>query len=197
MAAIILAGGKSSRMGADKALLPWREGTLLDNAVELLIEFDDQPIIVVDQPKNVAAGEPIMVIDKYPGAGPLGGLVTGLSEVGTGFHLVRACDLPLLEPELLKQFGMWAAMNSNADAIIPVVDDRDQVLCAMYHSRALPAVKQSLEAGERAIHRAIQNLNCVRIPESLLRHIDPDLISFRNINTREEYEQLWREYGQA
>lgn len=184
-------------MGEDKALLPWRDGTLLDNAVNILEELDDHPIVVVDElGKRQSVGEPMVVVDRYPGAGPLGGIVTGLERAGDGVHLVMACDLPLVEKELIRHLLMWAEMNAGADAIIPVVKNRDQSLLAMYHSRCLSSMMRSLESGERAVHRAIQTLNCTRIPESLLRHVDPELRSFANVNTREEYEGLWRQYGQ-
>lgn len=198
MAGIILAGGVSSRMGEDKALLPWRGGTLLDNAVVILSEVVDPVFVVVDSTRKRPAGRAAVILDDFPAVGPLGGIVTGLRCARTGFHLVVACDLPMLQDEMLVE--LLVAANEApypVDAVIPEVAGRDQVLCAVYSHTALAALDKALASGERAVHRAIRDLRCLRIPESRIRQVDPELLSFKNINTREEYEHLWRQYGQT
>src|ERR1051325_5807226 len=101
MAGIVLAGGKSSRMGCDKALLPWGETTLLNRTVSVVQEVSKRVIVVTDSANRYSlGGGAIAVGDNYPGTGPLGGIITGLESLPAGFHLVVAGDMPLVNPTI-------------------------------------------------------------------------------------------------
>ena len=188
MAAIVLAGGGSRRMGADKALMPFRGMTLLDNAIEIGLRACGTVIVV--GPAKAAVAKPIGVIvvpDLFPGAGPLGGIITGLKAAPEGYHAVYGCDMPFVNPSLLMKLIDCA---QGWDCAVPEVGGSLEPLCAVYHTRCASELRSQLEAGQRAVHRAIGCLRLCTVPETILREIDPDLKSFVNLNTPEEFDRL-------
>lgn len=215
MAGIILTGGRSARMGKDKALLPWGRATLLEH-VAGLVESVTSPILIVADSRARFDGFGWRVAeDIYPGEGPLGGIITGLEAAGPGFHVVVACDLPLLQPSLLQfvidviprdEESALDVTNGESsdgdgreqtDAIVPTVNGRREPLCAVYNGNAIPKLRRAIEVGERSVHRVLAKLNCLWIEEVRLREYDPMLLSFTNVNTPEEYERLRRIHGGA
>jgi len=182
---IVLAGGMSARMGRDKALLPFGSTTLLAHVVEIVRTVTAPVIVVAGVADQYALPGRVRVIgDLYPNAGPLGGIVTGLKAVDAGYHLITACDMPFLRPELLHRLLKEA---EGYDGAVPEVNGRPEPLCAVYHSRCAERLRASLESGERAVHRALQSLSIRHVEEDRLRQADPDLVSFTNLNTPEEY----------
>src|SRR5690349_13497485 len=102
MAGIVLAGGRSERMGRDKALLQIDGISLVERAAQTLRAVADTVIVVADRPNKYVFDDGTPVLgDKYPGMGPLGGLLTGLDAAGAGCHFALACDMPFVQPELL------------------------------------------------------------------------------------------------
>ena len=100
--AVILAGGKSRRMGYDKASLLTEEGlSILERTVDALYHVTDRLVVVVDQLDRIAHTDELCILDLYPDAGPLGGIITGLRHLGKGHHIVVGCDMPLLSPVVL------------------------------------------------------------------------------------------------
>lgn len=173
-------------MGRDKALLRVGDETLLDRTIRILNEVTGDAIVVADSEDRYKT-EVRIIPDLFPGAGPLGGIVTGLSAVGDGYHLVVACDLPRLRPEILRLIVVEA---EGFDAAIPEVRGHLEPLCAAYHSRCAGIMKNDLSKGIRAVHESIRNLRARIIPEEEIRRIDPNLESFTNLNTPEEYAEL-------
>jgi len=186
--AIVLAGGKSVRMGQDKALLLWNGRTLLEHCVANLREVTSEIVIVADRADRYALSGCRMAADLYPDAGPVGGIVTGLMTLGAGRHMVVACDMPFIRMELLRL--MLDAATEEWDAVVPEVDGRSEPLCAVYCDTAVPPLQRFLEEGQRAAHRALLSLRTRRIGEEDLRCADPDLRSFTNLNTPDDLPPL-------
>jgi molybdopterin-guanine dinucleotide biosynthesis protein A len=186
MAGIILAGGKSVRMGTDKALLRWNEKTLLQHTVDLLRSVGERVVIVADRrAKYHVLGAEAVIGDEYPGTGPLGGVVTGLNYVEDGYHYVLACDMPLLKPEVLT-FVYGSA--EGCEACVPSVGGYLEPLCGVYHGRCRATLGQVISRGEDlSLHMALKLLDLQVVSEDQLRRIDPQMESFTNINTLEEY----------
>lgn len=179
MAGIVLAGGQSRRMGRDKALLKVDGETLLDRAIRTMGETARPVFVVADEPNRYRLSDATVVGDEYPGAGPLGGIVTGLRCAGPGLHLVIACDMPFVRQELLALLQSRAAGH---EAAIPWIGGRPEPLCAAYDFRCLAPFSRALAEGERAVHRVLGLISAVRVDESELRAIDPALTSFVNLN---------------
>ena len=180
-----VAGGRSVRMGRDKALLPWGSGTLLDHALDRLRSVCSEVCILGGrEPRYADRGVPVL-LDGVPGGGPLAGVAAGLESSGGRPGLFLAVDLPLVPASLLRRLLELA---SGLDAVVPVTDDGPQPLCAVYGPACLAPIRRRLEAGER-------KMTCfwpdVRVRQALSVELsgygDPALV-FRNLNTLEDYE---------
>ena len=182
--AIILAGGKSERMGRDKALLPYRGTTLLAYVLAVVSQIEPQVVVVADRTDKYAVPCPV-IADAFPDCGPVGGIVTGLHYLGAGAHLVAACDMPHLHPDILR-YLLECAIKGDYDAVVPETDGRPEPLCAVYRDTCLAPLTAFLQSGQRAAHRALLTLNVLRIDTENLRPFDPELACFTNFNTPED-----------
>ncbi len=185
MTGIVLAGGKSTRLGTQKALLRLGDQTFLERAVLALRPFCQQTIVVSALESALPDVESCtMVVDEEPGLGPLGGLVTGLAASHDEWHLMLACDLPLVRSEVLTLIVSEA---TGADAVVPRVAGRFEPLLAAYARACLPAARAALGAGKRAMTALLDQVQVKIIEEPRLRDVDPDLVSFTNVNTWDDY----------
>jgi len=141
-AGFVLAGGRSSRMGRDKALLPWQGSTLLESAARKVQQSAGSATIIGNPELHGHLGYPV-VSDRIPGLGPLGGIHTVLSITPADWNLVVACDMPYLTVELLN--ALLAQIGTH-EAIVPRDSDgRWEPLCAVYHRRLAAAVEAALD----------------------------------------------------
>jgi molybdenum cofactor guanylyltransferase len=186
--AAILAGGRSSRMGRDKALLEIDGRRLLDRCADALRPIASPIIVVADTPDRFSLPAYRTVADLYPGAGPVGAIVTALLALGEGWHLIVACDMPFLKTELLQLLVSRAG--DDFDAIVPRIEDRPEPLCALYRQTCVGPLQAFLKGGERpAAHRALRAVRTRYVEEPDLRGADPHLLSFVNLNTPEDARQ--------
>jgi molybdopterin-guanine dinucleotide biosynthesis protein A len=185
VAGFVVAGGESRRMGRDKALLPWGEVTLLDHAVRRLEKCcDEVRILCGPRPRYTDRGFPTHV-DAVPGAGALGGILTGLQLLQEGLGLFLAIDVPRVPVALLRRL---IELSEGFDAVVPVSPTGPEPMCAVYGPGCLDPVRRQVAAGEL---RIIDFWPKVRLREVGLEELaafgDPaDL--FLNINTNEDYE---------
>lgn len=186
---LINAGGASRRMGRPKALLP-APGSglpLIRHIAERLLPLAGALLVIANDPASAAALEGLggrWLTDAFPDTGPLGGLATGLA-ARDGWHICVACDLPFVQPAVFRY--LLAQADENWDALIPLVGGQAQPLHALYHRRCLAAIEAALRAGERRMDSFLPQVRTRFVPEEALRAIDPDLRSFVNVNTPEEW----------
>ena len=184
MAAIILAGGKGDRLGKPKASLRLGEKTLLEIVVERVSQRFLQVIIVASDP---GLNSPLpVVVDEFPGCGPLGGLYTGLTHSPDLHNFVIACDMPFIRLELI---DLLMSRIEGWDAVVPKAADGLHPLCAAYSRGCLDAIRQQLENGNLRVSSFLPTVKVSYLEEAELRTADPDLISLFNINSRQDYEQ--------
>jgi molybdenum cofactor guanylyltransferase len=189
LSAIVLVGGRSSRMGRDKATLPIDGATLIERIVaELRRAFAD--IVVVAAPESDAATilpalDATVIRDEVAFAGPAPALLLGLRSTRHDIAFACACDLPMLNANLAS--WLCSIVGKRNDAVIPTVGDRLQVLHAAYRKRCSDALETMLERGERSLRALAPLLDVPAVGEPELRQIDPELRSFFNINTRDDY----------
>src|SRR3990170_3327557 len=138
MATIILAGGRSRRMGRDKAGLPLGGRTLLQVMVDRLVPLFGRVLIIGAHRTEVEAEEADQAGDLLPGAGPLGGLYTGLTLSPDAVNLAVPCDLPFLQEDLIRLLRRWA---DSRQVVVPQGPDGLEPLCAFYHQSCLPAIE--------------------------------------------------------
>ncbi len=196
ISALILAGGRSSRMGRDKAWLDVNGMPLVEHVARQLLPLADEIVFSANDPAAFSAviGRlPVpgrVAVDVYPGAGPLAGLHAGLQAARNDLVLAVATDMPFVSPELVRAMMSWGG---SADAIIarlPTGDSGEmspEPLHALYRKACLPAVEAALAAGRR---RAVAFLDAVRVcyvDADRIKEIDAELLSFRNVNTAEDW----------
>jgi molybdopterin-guanine dinucleotide biosynthesis protein A len=154
MNAFVLAGGASSRMGRDKALLPLGGRPLIQHALDKLRALGFEPCIVGSRP-DLASFAPV-IPDNFPGTGPLGGIEAALAVSDTDQNLILAVDLPFL-PRLFLQWLAGRAAIANALATIPLHQGRPQPLCATYSRALLPHFQALLTDGDAKVMRAVES----------------------------------------
>jgi molybdopterin-guanine dinucleotide biosynthesis protein A len=189
---IILAGGRSSRFGTDKASAVYRGRPLLQVACDALGAVCASLVVVAapGQPlPALSVSRPLDVVyDRVPFQGPLPALAAGFRATTAELALVAAVDLPLLRPALLE---FLLSLVAGHDAVVPHVGGRLQPLLAVY--RTLPALRaseQTLATGRRAAQDILELLQYRVVAESELVAADPELLSFRNANTPDDLAAL-------
>jgi molybdenum cofactor guanylyltransferase len=184
-AVFVLAGGRSSRMGRDKALLPFEGRSLVEHVASQARGVTDNITLVGAIRRYANLGYPV-IEDIFPGRGPLSGLHAALTSSNSNWNLVLACDMPGLSGEFLIQL-VTRAESGYASAVIPVAPDGvPQPLCAAYHHHCLDAVAGALENGVYKITEALARLD-------VDFWLVPEAHHFRNLNTPQE----WSAYSHA
>lgn len=196
VAAIVLAGGRSRRMGADKALLEWNGGTLVLHVAGVLRTAVGGPVVVVRGVGQTLPPLPgvELVHDAVPDAGPLEGLRAGLLalEGRVEIAFVASVDLPLLRPALVRCVVGALGDDPRAQLAAPEVGGRVQPLAAAYRLSILPALDRLLATGERRVVSLTEQCRTVVLDEAaLLRDPgvladDPRLESFVDVDTAGE-----------
>ncbi|MHB8122337.1 MAG: molybdenum cofactor guanylyltransferase [Desulfuromonadaceae bacterium] len=180
---VILVGGKSRRMGQDKALLPVAGIPIVKRLIDCLQGCFQHLLLVGDQPERFEQYQLPIVPDIYPGSS-LGGLYTGLKSVTTEHVFVTSCDIPFPNPELIRLICRQA---NSYDAVIPATKNGLEPLFARYRQSALPATQAALETGNYRITSVLEQLQILRIESDALHAVDPDGRALLNINTPHEY----------
>lgn len=175
-ASFILTGGKSLRMGTDKALLPWNQTTVVEHLAGIARAVAGSVTLVGEPSRYRHLGLPCLE-DLRPGFGPLSGLETALSASEAAWNLILACDMPNVSAEILDRLFTCAAP-SNALAVL-LRDQSSQVhpLCAVYRQDCLPVIQRALDQGQFRLMNVAESLNPV--------YVDIDS-TVSNINTPEE-----------
>jgi molybdopterin-guanine dinucleotide biosynthesis protein A len=181
--AIVLCGGRSTRMGKDKGSLPFGDETMLERIVRVLRPLVDDVMIVgrSDQPAPPGV---IVINDPVDDLGPLAGIAAGLAASHSELNLVVACDMPLINPAVLQRL---VSMIDDHDACVAVTDGHASALCGVYRSRIAKDAQALLEAGERRVMRLLDRVPTKRVDAALLRDLDPDLDSFVSCDTPDTY----------
>lgn len=185
--AFVVAGGRSQRMGRDKALLPWAGTTLIRHALfRLQAVAGDVRILCGAEPRYADYGVPVHT-DVVKDAGPLGGVHAGLLNLGAPLGLFLGVDTPFVPPALL---GALLAAAEDYDAVVPVVAGRPEPLCAVYRRTCLEPVQRCLDTGGRKMTSFWPEIRVRTIGQDELAAFGDPVELFRNLNTPDEYRQL-------
>ena len=187
LTAFILAGGKSTRMGADKAFLEVQGRTLLTRALELARSVAGEVRIVGDRAK-FAAFAPV-VEDVFPNCGPLGGIHAALRASQTDLNLMLAVDLPLISPKLL-QYLITRARDASATVTAARANGGWQPLCAVYRREFADAAEQALQSGNYKIATLFLPSCTQLVSEEQLGSAGFRTDIFRNVNTPAELDAI-------
>ena len=201
----VQAGGGSTRFGTDKALVRLDGKTMLQRTGELLASVCHEVTIVAAAGKYADAPWPV-IADRWPGQGPLGGILTALhrlSETDLGgtnrdverdpcpFALILSCDMPFLTKEFLR-FLTDRALSSEAAIIVPEASRRLEPLCACWCSASTAAIQAAFDAGGRKVAEAMKHASMEVLDEAAWKRFDTDGRLFWNMNTLADYEEARR-----
>lgn len=183
---VILAGGASRRMGRDKALLPAGDGGMAERLLRRLGPVVDEVIIAGGSAAPDGARH---VADRHAGRGPLAGMQAAFDVAAHPCVWVVACDLPDVESAML---GLLQSHSEGVDAVVPIVAGEVQGLCALYRRDVGAQIGRLLESNESSVKALLHAITTRYLDEAALRRVDPELRSFRNINTPADYEAWLR-----
>jgi molybdopterin-guanine dinucleotide biosynthesis protein A len=196
--AIVLAGGRSSRMGSPKAALEWHGSTLLRRVTGIVARSVDGPVVVVSAPGQALPaldGAVEVVSDEREGRGPLEGLAAGLAAIGGRAEVayVSSTDVPLLHPAFVRR--VVGALGDQVDVVLPEVNGYRQPLSAAYRTSLLSTVEALIAADRmrpaflfersRVLHMGEAEL----LQNGALARLDPALASVSNLNEPLDYER--------
>jgi molybdopterin-guanine dinucleotide biosynthesis protein A/molybdopterin converting factor small subunit len=191
--AVILTGGKSSRMGRPKALLPFNGEPLIVHIVRALQHLFPDIVVVAAPEQELPQLPATLVRDEVPFQGPVGGIYYGLKAAGGEYCFVTSCDVAFLNFSLISNL---ISQISDYDVVVPYWESRFQPLHAVYRRSVLPLLKEQLERGELRPIFLYDRVRTYKVGEEELRRFDPEGLSFLNMNTPEDYQSAlkrWRE----
>lgn len=187
VSAVVLAGGKSQRIGTDKALLEFDGQPLIGRVLQRLWLLSDDVIIVAKDTAAYAHLGGRTVADASPEQAPLIGLQAGLAAARHRLALAVACDMPFLDVRLLR---FMIVASKAYDAVIPRLGGWPEPLHAVYRVKpCLAAVETALQRGELKMTSFLPHIEVRYVDESELDLLDPQRLSFFNVNTQEDWQR--------
>jgi len=180
---VILAGGKSSRYGKNKALEKVNGLPLIERVIKLMEPVFKHLILITNSPRKYAYLQLPMYEDLIKGLGPIGGIYTGLAVIPDEAGFFVACDMPFLNNRLIRHM---IDVRGDFDAVVPRVDWKMEALHALYRRHCISAIKELIDAGEYQIIKFFNMIRVRFVDEEEIRTFDPQLRSFFNINRPEE-----------
>ncbi|MFY9139768.1 MAG: molybdenum cofactor guanylyltransferase [Thermacetogeniaceae bacterium] len=184
---IILAGGRSSRMGKDKSLMMYEQQTLIERTVNELKKVVDEIIIASNSTSKYGIPGVIEVPDIYPGMGPLAGIHAGLKRVKHQYAFVIGCDMPLFKAELAK---FLLELCPGYDVVVPQIDGSGEPLCAVYSKSCIEPIENCLKDGLRSVTLFHHLVRVLPVGREQIEKIGSPKELFCNLNTPEDYKLL-------
>jgi molybdopterin-guanine dinucleotide biosynthesis protein A len=185
--AIVLAGGKSSRMGTPKALLPFDEQPLIVHIVSTLSRLFGEVVVVAAPDQELPEMAAKVVRDEVPHQGPVGGIYYGLRAATRGYAFVSSCDSPFLNSALISH--LVSLLDDHHDVVVPYWSGRPEPLHALYRRSVLPHLEDQLARGELRPVFLFDKVPTRRVDADEIKKFDPDGSSFWNMNTPDDYKE--------
>jgi len=181
-AGFVLVGGRSSRMGRDKALLPYAGTTLAGHLAGVMKDAVGSVSLIGDPLRYGHLGFPVYP-DRFPGAGPAGGIATALAAGLAEWNAVVACDMPDVSPEWLRTLLEIACKSTQKCVLSTQQDGAWEPLCGVYHASCLPVLEDAIRANRLKMKDLARELDALPISSP------PGL--FRNVNTPADWTSPW------
>jgi molybdenum cofactor guanylyltransferase len=180
----VAAGGRSSRMGRDKAWLDLDGRSMIERVIDALVPVTSSVAIIANGPDYSRLGLPVFA-DEHSNIGPMEAIRTALENTMTPRVVLVACDLPFVTSDLFK---LLLNIHDDCDAVIPVgPDEKPQPLCAIYWTQTLPTVRALIANGERKISTLFDRVPTRFVEFDELHHLARSELFFENVNTPEDY----------
>ena len=183
MTGIILAGGKSSRMGFNKAFIDIGGKSIIHRTVSLFKELFDEIILVTNDPAEYEELDIFITTDIFKGAGSLGGIYTGLFHASSEYSFIAACDMPFLNKEVISRM---LQISGNHHVTVPFLMGRYHPLHAVYSKKCLKPIAEMIKNKDLRITNLFQQIKINRLEEKNWLSSEQILPSLDNINTKED-----------
>lgn len=192
--AVILAGGKSTRMGFDKQLLKINERSLIESLKKKLKKEFNEIIVVTNKSEYYIGSTDKIIKDKIPGKGPLSGIHAGLVEASSHYVYFVACDMPNIYLDYIR-FMKKEIRGLKVKACITKFGQWIEPFNAFYSKDMILDIENHLSQDKRSVNSLIKKLNVHYIEEAKAREFSPNWDMFLNLNTKEELEDYLRALG--
>jgi molybdopterin-guanine dinucleotide biosynthesis protein A len=190
---IVLVGGASQRMGRNKAFLELNGRALINIVIDRMAQICAEVLVVAGDARPYGdLGVPV-VVDRFRGVGVLGGIHAGIEAATHELTIAVGCDMPFLNPDLLLAFAGWAI---GFDVVVLRQGENVEPLHAVYRRTCIPAIESVVRADQRRVISFFPRLRVRYVTTEDVVPFDPDLRSFRNVNTPEEWETVQMEWQQ-
>lgn len=190
---IILTGGLNTRMnGINKSFLKIGDQYYIDRIAEIISRHLAKCMVVCRDSRPYQNMPLPIVKDILKDRSPLTGIHAGLVAMHSQYAFCISCDLPLLHAGVVGL--LLESIEDGFDVIVPASGTYFQPLCAVYSKRCAPVIEAQLEKGDMKVDHLYQNLKIKKISYNIIRKVDPDLLSFFNVNTADEVEKAEQLY---
>jgi len=183
---VILAGGQSRRMGVNKAFLEFKGQPLIARVIDTVSQVGDEVILVTNAPEEYEHLGHRLVTDIFPGKGSLGGIYTGVKAARNPYTLVVACDMPFLNPSLLRYMIL---LSPGYDVVVPRLGREVEPLHALYAKACLPAMEAVLQQDNLQVVSFYSQVRVRYVEQQEIEILDPNHFSLFNINSPQDLEQ--------
>jgi molybdopterin-guanine dinucleotide biosynthesis protein A len=189
VSAAILAGGKSRRMGRDKAWLDLGDGVpLVRRVAEVLATIGDELVVVAGDDRFKTLGLPV-VADRFGEKGAFGGITTAVAATRGDLVCVAACDMPWPSAPV---YALLLRLADGYDVVIPRIGEELETMHAVYRRSCLPAMERALARGDMRVISFFPDVRVREVGAAEIRAVDPELRAFENLNTPEDLERAKR-----
>jgi len=192
MTSIILAGGKSSRLGGNKALQAIGGKSLIQWVIDRVAILSTEIVIATARGESIPCSSTARirtVADIYPGKGPLVGIHSGLVASSSSRAIVVGCDTPFLSVRLLEYMAQTPA---TLDVVVPRIKDKVEPLCAVYSKNCVAPIRELIKQDEHKIVELFRMVSVRYIEEDEINRFDPEHLSFFNINSQDDLDRARR-----
>ena len=184
---VILAGGKSSRYGKNKALVEIDGTPLIERVLRVMEPLFSSIVLITNTPGTYAFLKVSMFEDRIKGLGPLGGIFTGLKVISEKAGFFVACDMPSLNSDLIRYL---ASVRKGYDVVVPTFSGKFEALHALYTKNCLKGIEALINDGIYQTIQLFQSVHVRYVEENDIRRFDPEFSSFSNINKPEELRKV-------
>jgi molybdopterin-guanine dinucleotide biosynthesis protein A len=185
---VILAGGKSSRFGSNKALALLHGKPLIQHVADTVAAIFHDCLLVTNSPEQYDFLNIPMIMDRYQEMGPLAGIHAALRHTGKSWIFVVGCDMPSVTSELIAL--LCSRVQEDYEAVIPWLETGAEPLCGLYHKSALAKIEQYLQGGKAQVKELLENLSVRKVKERELQTVTGSPQLFYNVNREQDLDGL-------
>ncbi|HLS35760.1 MAG TPA: molybdenum cofactor guanylyltransferase [Bacillota bacterium] len=184
--AVVLCGGKSTRMGTNKALLPINDKPVIEHIIHKLRKLTDEIILITNDKEAYEYLQLPMYRDRFDDAGPLAGIESAMYHVHAEKYMFVACDMPFIQADVYKYLVQTIAHH---DAVVPIFEGRVHPLASIYKRTALPIIQEKLLKDDLRVRSFYDEIDIKYVDK--FPNVDKKTIEqhFFNMNNPEQYEQ--------